>query len=288
MTPGASSPVWAAGSSGASLSTRRRPVLASTTGLRRGGRLRAGSVPRRHEVKVRRRKVRDGDGVLTMQQVHQLVAHVREPYKSAVWLLVFAGLRPAELCGLRVRDIDFVRHTVTVRATLMPVHAYADEPWRMVEGPPKTDAGDRTVPIPGWLCDDLAKMLVTRGDADRDGWLFQTRQRNPIHRDHFRESVVLPALRAAGLPTSIRTYDLRHSHASLLIDLGASPLAVAQRMGHSDAAFTLRVYGHLFEGVQAKLSDQLDALREATANSPAMGAIVNLDARRDLTQTGHA
>jgi integrase len=241
-----------------------------------------------HEVKVRRRKVRDGDGVLTMQQVHQLVAHVRDPYKPAVWLLVFAGLRPAELCGLRVRDIDFVRHTVTVRATLMPVHAYADEPWRMVEGPPKTDAGDRTVPIPGWLCDDLAKMLVTRGDADRDGWLFQTRQRNPIHRDHFRESVVLPALRAAGLPTSIRTYDLRHSHASLLIDLGASPLAVAQRMGHSDAAFTLRVYGHLFEGVQAKLSDQLDALREATANSPAMGAIVNLDARRDLTQTGHA
>jgi integrase len=241
-----------------------------------------------HEVKVRRRKVRDGDGVLTMQQVHQLVAHVRDPYKPKVWLLVFAGLRPAELCGLRVRDIDFVRHTVTVRATLMPVHAYADEPWRMVEGPPKTDAGDRTVPIPGRLCDDLAKMLVTRGDADRDGWLFQTRQRNPIHRDHFRESVVLPALRAAGLPTSIRTYDLRHSHASLLIDLGASPLAVAQRMGHSDAAFTLRVYGHLFEGVQAKLSDQLDALREATANSPAMGAIVNLDARRDLTQTGHA
>jgi len=32
-------------------------------------------------------------------------------------------------------------------------------------------------------------------------------------------------------------------------DLGANPLAVAQRRGHSDAAFTLRVSGHLFEGV---------------------------------------
>jgi hypothetical protein len=42
------------------------------------------------------------------------------------------------------------------------------------------------------------------------------------------------------------------------------------------------------EGVKAKLSDQLDALREKTANSPAMGAIANLDGRRDLTQTGHA
>ena len=130
----------------------------------------------------------------------------------------------------------------------MPVHGYGDEPWRMVEGPPKTDAGDRTVPIPAWLCDDLAAMLAARGDSDRDAWLFQTRQHNPLHRDHFREYVVLPALRAAGLPERIRTYDLRHSHASLLIDLGANPLAVAQRMGHSDAAFTLRVYGHLFEG----------------------------------------
>jgi integrase len=111
-----------------------------------------------HEVRVRRRKVREGDGVLTMEQVHQLVAHVRDPYKPAVWLLVFAGLRPAELCGLRVRDVDFVRHAVSVRSTLMPVHGYGDEPWRMVEGPPKTDAGDRTVPIPAWLCDVLAGM----------------------------------------------------------------------------------------------------------------------------------
>jgi integrase len=214
--------------------------------------------------------------------------HVRDPYKPAIWLLVFAGLRPAELCGLRVRDIDFVRHNVSVRATLMPVHGHRGQPWRMVEGPPKTDAGDRTVPIPAWLCDDLSGMLAARGDRDRDSWLFQTRQRRPLHRDHFREQVILPALRAAGLPETIRTYDLRHSHASLLIDLGANPLAVAQRMGHSDAAFTLGVYGHLFEGVQAKLSDQLDALRIKTANTPQMGAVVNLDARRDLTPTGLA
>ncbi|MGH9107799.1 MAG: tyrosine-type recombinase/integrase [Acidimicrobiales bacterium] len=241
-----------------------------------------------HEVKVRRRKVREGDGVLTMEQVHQLVGQVRDPYKPAVWLLVFAGLRPAELCGLRVRDVDFVRRTVSIRATLMPVHGYGGEPWQMVEGPPKTEAGDRTVPIPAWLCDDLAAMLAARGDSERSSWLFQTRQRNPLHRDHFRENVVLPALRAAGLPTTVRTYDLRHSHASLLVDLGANPLAVAQRMGHSDAAFTLRVYGHLFEGAQAKLTEQLDALRQKTADSSAIGAVVKLGARRDLTQAGHA
>ena len=103
-------------------------------------------------------------------------------------------------------------------------------------------------------------MLAARGDVERDRWLFQTRYGTPVNCNHFRDKVVLPALHAAGLLLTTRTYDLRHSHASLLIDLGANPLAVAQRMGHSDPSVTLRVYDHLFEGTQAKLSEQLDAL----------------------------
>lgn len=80
----------------------------------------------------------------------------------------------------------------------------------------------------------------------------------------FRARVVRPALRAAGLPESLRTYDIRHSHASLLIDDGANVLAVAQRMGHTDPGVTLRVYGHLFEGVQRELTDRLDRRRAST------------------------
>ena len=98
-----------------------------------------------------RKKLREGDGVLSMEQVHEMIAHVPDRYKSAVWLLVFAGLRSAELCGLRVRDIDFVCHEFSVRASLMPVHRFGGEPYRgRVERPPQTDAGDRTIPIPGW------------------------------------------------------------------------------------------------------------------------------------------
>jgi integrase len=133
----------------------------------------------------------------------------------------------------------------------------------------------------GWRATTTCTSVRSRngsleGDSNPDGWPFQTRHRNSLHRDHFRENVILPALRAAGLPEAIRTYDLRHSHASLLIDLCANPLAVAQRMGHSDAAFTLRVYGHLLDGVQAKLSEQLDALRVRTARSASPGKVVDL------------
>ncbi|MGD0379705.1 MAG: tyrosine-type recombinase/integrase [Acidimicrobiales bacterium] len=102
-----------------------------------------------------------------------------------------------------------------------------------------------------------------------------------------REKVIRPALVAAGLPETIRTYDLRHSHASLLIDVGANVLAVSQRMGHSDPAVTLREYGHLFEGVQAHLTQQLDGLRMATAKStPSAASIVPMEGAR-RTRAGH-
>jgi integrase len=224
-----------------------------------------------HHVPVHRRRIRQGD-VLTMTEVHALTDHVRDPYKPAVWLLIFTGMRPAELCGLRVRSVDFVRHLVIIRETLLPVSAYADQRLALVSGPPKTEAGDRTIPIPGWLCDQLAAMLAARA-AQRGAPvelaepLFVNRVGKPLNRDKFRETVIRPALIAAGLPPSTRTYDLRHAHASMLIDLGANVLAVAQRMGHSDATVTLREYGHLFAGVQERLSEQLEDLRARSASA---------------------
>jgi integrase len=249
-----------------------------------------------HQVTVRRKRIRQGD-VLGMTEVHMLVEHVRDPYKPAVWLLVLTGMRPAELCGLRVRSVDFVRHTVSITETLLPVSAYGDQRLQLIAGPPKTDAGDRCVPIPVWLCEEIAATLAARAQQRGKGIdpgepLFINRVGKPLNRDKFRETVVRPALRAAGLDERIRTYDLRHGHASMLIDLGANVLAVAQRMGHSDPGVTLREYGHLFEGVQERLSEQLDQLRQATGVAvPA--EFINLADRtppqtRRRTRAGHA
>ena len=223
-----------------------------------------------HNIPIPKRKLHEGD-VLTMEQVHQLVAHVRHPYKPAVWLLMLAGLRPAELCGLRVCDVDFTKHVIHVSQTVLPVHSFDSEGFGLVTGPPKTSAGDRRIPIPPWLCDQLAGLVDERRAQGEVGSsrsstepLFQTRYGNPLNRDKLREKVIRPALRDAGLPERFRTYDLRHSHASVLIDLGVNLLALAQRMGHSDPAMTLRLYGHLFEGTQVELSEKIDSLRVAT------------------------
>jgi integrase len=240
-----------------------------------------------HHINVPRRKLTSGD-VLTMADVHRLVAAVSAPYKPAVWLMILTGIRPAELCGLRIGAVDFVRNTVHIRETLHPIEKFGDHPYGLVAGPTKTDAGDRLIPVPEWLIQQLAEMLAERvGDGgrpvNRDDYLFVRPQGGPLERDKFRQSVIRPALRAAGLPDTLRTYDLRHSHASLLIDRGANVLAVAQRMGHSDPTVTLRVYGHLFDGVQEGLTADLDQLRRESESALGNGAVVDMRPRRRMS-----
>ncbi|MCA1707009.1 MAG: site-specific integrase [Actinobacteria bacterium] len=234
-----------------------------------------------HSIPMHRRKLRPDD-VLTMPQVHQLVTHVRDPFKPAVWLLIFTGMRPSELCGLRVRALDLPRKRIYVDESLVCIGKFDDVVAHLDAGPTKTEAADRLIPIPEWVCHDLAGMLQARageGRPDPDERLFRGVKGGVLTVDTFRRHVMRPALRAAGLPETLRTYDLRHSHASLLIDRGANVLAVAQRMGHADPNVTLRIYGHLFEGVQEELTAKLDELRSMT-EAPG-GTLIEMPAAAD-------
>ena len=63
----------------------------------------------------------------------------------------------------------------------------------------------------------------------------------------------------------IRVHDLRHSHVSLLIDMGFSALAIAERVGHESIEITYR-YAHLFPTVQNDMAAKLNVEREALIN----------------------
>lgn len=58
----------------------------------------------------------------------------------------------------------------------------------------------------------------------------------------------------------IRLHDLRHSHASLLIEMGFSPLVIADRLGHEKITTTLQIYSHLYPNKQAEVAEKLDAV----------------------------
>jgi len=153
-----------------------------------------------------------------------------------------------------------------------------------VRGTTKTDR-ERIVPLPQFVCELLAVHLAGRAEqlgrqVAGDDYVFTGVKGTPLNRDFVRKGVLVPALRAAGLPEDFRTYDLRHAHASQLIDMGASPLAIKERLGHADILTTFRKYGHLFQGVQERLTAQLEeAHRQAVAAMPA-GDVVELRPER--------
>jgi integrase len=190
-----------------------------------------------------------------MQQVDLLVEHTDERYRTAVWLLALAGLRPSELCGLRVVDVDFDQQTISVNEVQMWVKG------ELVVKGPKTASGLRTIPLPDWLMLELAAQIARRAKVlghalELEDRVFVSPEGKAML-DHTLWRIVSRACDQAGLPR-IRPYDLRHSHASLLIDLGAHPKAISERMGHTEIGVTMNVYGHLYEGKQRELTSDLD------------------------------
>ena len=172
--------------------------------------------------------------------------------------IAWSGLRRGEIGGLRLRHLDPLRSTVRVEET---VTRTKDEGW--VVGTPKTERSRRIVPIPPTLMKQVIEFAQAKGTAPEDYiW-----GRGPQPRDmaSFYRRRFIPATKKAGLAPT-RIHDLRHTYASLMAHLGHKPQEVSAWMGHSNIAFTLQVYTHLFESEEqeAQRSARLDeAFRDA-------------------------
>ncbi len=229
-----------------------------------------------HSLPTRRQRTK----VLTMQQVDELVAHTDERYRAAIWLLVLAGLRPSELCGLRVTDVDWDGRTISINEVQMWVKGEF-----VVKGP-KTVTGLRTIPLPEWLIADLRDQVDRRADAS--GNQCRPRTAHSPHRPASRCSTtrcggssIARLTERASIKFAPTTF--AHSHASLLIDIGAHPKAISERMGHTEIGVTMNVYGHLFDGKQRELTENLDDLLDRT-RSNATSDRRQADAQADGTQ----
>jgi integrase len=72
---------------------------------------------------------------------------------------------------------------------------------------------------------------------------------------------------AAGLPSDIRLYDLRHSCASLLLGANVHPKIVSERLGHGSITITLDVYSHVLPTMQEAASEKLEQILANGAQS---------------------
>jgi integrase len=194
---------------------------------------------------------------LTPAEVARLADSIAPPYRAVVLLGAYGGLRVGEIFGLRRSCIDLERCTIDVVETL------TEAAGRLYEGPPKTRAGRRVVPIPNVVAEALADHLAEMSD-NPSVRVFIAPQGGPVRLASWRQRFWNPAVRAAEL-WPLRPHDLRHTAVALWIAAGASPREIATRAGHASVSFSLDRYGHLFPGSENRVNDALDEFaRNAT------------------------
>ena len=164
-------------------------------------------------------------------------------------MLYWCGIREGELLALTPTDFDFEAGTVSISKSYQRLKG------KDVITTPKTKKSNRVIKMPKFLCgemEDYLKMFYSAGANER---IF------PVSK-HYLHHEMDRGAKAAGVKR-IRIHDLRHSHISLLIDMGFTALAIADRVGHESIDITYR-YAHLFPTRQTEMADKLDFERMGT------------------------
>lgn len=158
-------------------------------------------------------------------------------------LFFYSGMREGELLALTLNDLDFEKNTVSISKSLAVVNGEA------VSKCTKTPKSNRVIALPVPVMDMVkayASGLYKYKPASR---LFQA-SKTSLHRD------MRKYCEASGI-RKIKVHELRHSHASHLIELGVSPLTISERLGHEDIKTTLNTYSHLYPNKQSEIAEIL-------------------------------
>lgn len=161
-------------------------------------------------------------------------------------MLFWCGLRLGELLALTLDDIDFENATLKIR------HSYQKINGEAYLSDTKTVNGIRKVYLPQRLVEELQDYTNGLYIKDNKTHIF------PVSKSNMH-NIMNKGCEECGVKR-ITIHGLRHSHASLLIELGFQPLLVSERLGHENIETTLQTYSHLYPNKQQEVADRLNAL----------------------------
>ena len=158
-------------------------------------------------------------------------------------MLYWCGLRIGELFALTPDDFNFEAGAVTISKSYQRIKG------EDVITCPKPKKSNRVIQMPQFLSEEIQDYIKQLYGVEHDSRLF------PLSK-HSMKSAMEKACKATSVKV-IRLHDLRHSHVSLLIDMGFSALAIAERVGHESIDITYR-YAHLFPTRQTEMAVKLN------------------------------
>lgn len=164
-------------------------------------------------------------------------------YYYAFEMLYWCGLRLGELLALTPDDFDFDLGTVSISKSYQRLQK------QDIITAPKTKKSIRTIQMPEFLSLEMQDYLKQLYGVEHDTRIF------PLTKSGLKRAME-KGCKDSGVK-EIRIHDLRHSHVSLLVDMGFSTLAIADRVGHESIDITYR-YAHLFPTRQGEMAEKLN------------------------------
>ena len=214
----------------------------------------------------KRKKLLVGEDIPTATEIKRIINAASDNYRTLLLVTAMTGMRASEVRGLRWSDVNLKAGEIYVRQR-------ADKGGRI--GSPKSSAGTRTIPLPGYVVQalkDWQPSVVNLASGTPDGLVFPNPKGKPLSLSSIIRVGLIPAVRRAGLlvPVSDRKrgakefcvngmipkyagmHALRHFYASWCINrvedggLELPAKVVSERLGHSNISMTLNIYTHLF------------------------------------------
>lgn len=199
------------------------------------------------------------DNFISREELGQVLSYCEshnkdKRYALAMEFIFLTGLRFAEFIGVRYQDVNFKANLLTIDHTIDYVaHGY-DE--RILQTT-KTVGSVRTIVL-SERCLDIIEYF--RRNCFDEEFIFVTEQGNIMRQPLLYRFIKNICEVVLGGHRSYNIHMLRHSHISLLAELGIPIKAIMERVGHRDESITLRIYSHVTKNIQDELREKLNQI----------------------------
>lgn len=184
--------------------------------------------------------------ILSPEEFASIEAKIHAHYRPFVRFLAGTGCRWGEAVALQVGDVSLPN--VRIKRGLK----WSPDNNRQI-GPTKTRRSNRTIKVGGAVAPDLERLTA---DKPADALVFTAPKGGPIQHRTFWSDIWLPAVKH--LSPRPRIHDLRHTHASFLLNNGVPITVVQRRLGHESIVTTSDTYGHMMPDAQAAAAAAAD------------------------------
>lgn len=187
-----------------------------------------------------------------LEEVRQLIEHVRPDYKNYLIVRFFTGMRTGEVHGLKWKHVDFQHRQILVRESFVAGQQTTT----------KTDGSTREIQMSQPVLDALKQQSKVTCDID---YVFANKSGNPLSVHNVTKRIWYPLLKRLGIPLR-RPYQTRHTAATLWLAAGENPEWIARQMGHSTTEMLFRIYSRYVPNLTRQDGSAFESLLKRTLN----------------------